>query len=250
MLRHLRIRDYLLIEELDLDLGSGLTIITGETGSGKSILRGALGLAMGDRADTAAMRDPSRRCVIELEADVSNLGLESWFTSHELPYEAATIIRRQLDPGGRSRAFINDTPVRLEQMRELGSRLVHIHSQHHTLLLNDASFQLGLLDHLAGQHAAVREHGVHHAAWRALSRELKELRELEAKARAESDYLAFQSSELDAAGLLSGEQVELEEQLSRADHADFQFLRWRDPQDREKFRSALCPGAAIQSDEA
>lgn len=220
MLRRLHIRDYLLIEELDLDLGKGLTMITGETGSGKSILIGALGLAMGERADAGAMRDPARRCVIELEVDIAALDLQGWFGEHELPYEEHTILRRQLEPNGRSRAFINDTPVRLEDLRELGSRLVHVHSQHHTLLLNDARFQLGLVDHLAGHAAEVERYTVLYRRLRAAASELAALREEEAHARAEADFIAFQLNELNELMPKEGEEAQLEQDLSRADHAE------------------------------
>ncbi len=220
MLKHLSISNYLLIEELELDLGKGLTIITGETGSGKSILIGALALAMGERADAGALRDASKKCVIELEVDVSTLDLASWFERNELPFEKTTILRRQLDPGGRSRAFVNDTPVRLEQLRELGARLVHVHSQHHSLLLNDPRFQLGLVDHVAGQTAALREYAGQYLHWREQQRELAKLREEEARSSAELDYLSFQLTELDEAALKVDEQAGVEQELSRADHAE------------------------------
>lgn len=219
MLKRLSITNYLLIDRLELDLGDGLTIITGETGSGKSIVIGALGLAMGGRADAGLARDPEQRCIIELEVGVKGLGLEAWCEAAGVPYEDPLIIRRQLDPGGRSRAFVNDTPVRLEQLRELGERLIHVHSQHHTLLLNDARFQLGLVDHVAGQSKAVAAYRTDFRAWRAVADELERVREEEARGRAELDYLAFQLDELDQARLKEGEQEELEADLERADHA-------------------------------
>lgn len=219
MLKRLSITNYLLIEALELDLSGGLTIITGETGSGKSILIGALGLAMGGRADTGLARDPKQRCIIELEVNVKGLGLEAWCEAAEVPYEETTIIRRQLDPGGRSRAFVNDTPVRLEQLRELGERLVHVHSQHHTLLLNDTRFQLGLVDHAAGQAKGVTAYRADFRAWRAVADELARVREEEARSRAELDFLQFQLDELDQAQLKDGEQEQLVQDLERAEHA-------------------------------
>jgi DNA repair protein RecN (Recombination protein N) len=225
MLKRLSITNYLLIEALELDLSGGLTIITGETGSGKSILIGALGLAMGGRADTGLARDPKQRCIIELEVNVKGLGLEAWCETAEVPYEETTIIRRQLDPataggpGGRSRAFVNDTPVRLEQLRELGERLVHVHSQHHTLLLNDTRFQLGLVDHAAGQAKGVTAYRADFRAWRAVADELARVREEEARSRAELDFLQFQLDELDQAQLKDGEQEQLVQDLERAEHA-------------------------------
>ena len=225
MLKRLSITNYLLIEALELDLSGGLTIITGDTGSGKSILIGALGLAMGGRADTGLARDPKQRCIIELEVNVKGLGLEAWCETAEVPYEETTIIRRQLDPataggpGGRSRAFVNDTPVRLEQLRELGERLVHVHSQHHTLLLNDTRFQLGLVDHAAGQAKGVTAYRADFRAWRAVADELARVREEEARSRAELDFLQFQLDELDQAQLKDGEQEQLVQDLERAEHA-------------------------------
>ncbi len=219
MLLRLSISNYLLIESLELDWHKGLTAITGETGSGKSILIGALELAMGGRADGGLLRDPEKRCVIELEMDLRTVDVGDWFTSNEIPLEDRTILRRQLDPGGRSRAFVNDTPVRLDQLRDLGLRLVHVHSQHHTLLLNDAKFQLGLVDQLAGQAPAVAELTEHYRTWRQVAKELNILREEESKARAEYDYLEFQRVELDQATLKEGEQESIEADLQRAEHA-------------------------------
>ncbi|MBK7383168.1 MAG: DNA repair protein RecN [Flavobacteriales bacterium] len=219
MLTRITISNYLLIESLELAWAEGLTTITGETGSGKSILIGALELAMGGRADAGLLRDPSKRCVIELELDVSDLPVTDWFTANEIPQESLTILRRQLDPGGRSRAFVNDTPVRLEQLRELGSRLVHVHSQHQTLLLNDARFQLGLVDQLAGHAAEVDDLSRKFRSWRELQAELLGLRDEEQRAQAELDFLRFQRTELEEAGLKEGEQGAIEADLQRAEHA-------------------------------
>jgi DNA repair protein RecN (Recombination protein N) len=219
MLKRLSISNYLLIDHLELDLSTGFTIITGETGSGKSILIGALGLAMGDRADAGLARDPEQRCIIELEVDAAHLALEGWCEAAGAPYEMPLLIRRQLDPNGRSRAFVNDTPVRLEQLRELGERLIHVHSQHHTLLLNDPRFQLGLVDHAVGHGKQVAAYRADHKAWRAMAEQLRQLRDEEARARAELDFIAFQRDELDQAQLKQGEQEGLEADLQRAEHA-------------------------------
>ena len=219
MLTRLSISNYLLIESLELDWNKGLTAITGETGSGKSILIGALELAMGERADAGLARDATKRCVIELELDVRTLPLNEWFAANEIPFESTTILRRQLDPGGRSRAFINDTPVRLEQLRELGARLVHVHSQHHTLLLNDPRFQLGLVDQLAGHVAEVNALADHFHTWKAIEKQVHALREEELKAQAELDFLRFQQAELEQAALKEGEQETIERDLERAEHA-------------------------------
>lgn len=220
MLRRISISNYLLIDALELDLSKGLTIITGETGSGKSLVIGALGLAMGERADAGAARDAERRCVIELEVDTKGLGLDDWFAATEVQPDRYTILRRQLEPGGRSRAFVNDTPVRLEQLRELGERLVHVHSQHHTLLLNDTRFQLGLVDHIAGQQDEVQNYGQLFANWRVQQQALSALQAQEAQAQSELDFARFQLNELEEARLLPDEQPSIEQELSRAENAE------------------------------
>ncbi len=219
MLKRISIRNYLLIDELELDLRKGFTTITGETGSGKSILIGALALAIGERADPGIARDTTKRCVIELEVDVKKLGLEDWCEQNEVALESPMILRRQLDPGGRSRAFVNDTPVRLEQLRELGEHLVHVHSQHHTLLLNDAAFQLGLVDHYAALNDDLRSYSERYSAWKKLRGELDAMREEEARSQSEVDYLKFQLEELEAAQLVADEQPGLEQALDRAENA-------------------------------
>lgn len=219
MLTRIAITNYLLIDSLELDWHQGLTAITGETGSGKSILIGALELTLGARADAGLARDPAKRCIIEVEVDLARIGLKDWFAASEVPYEARAILRRQLDPGGRSRAFVNDTPVRLEQLRELGERLIHVHSQHHTLLLNDARFQLGLVDRLAGHQDAVDALHAVYLEWRKADRALAEAREEEQRALAEGDYLRFQLEELEQAALREGEQEEAEHELQLAEHA-------------------------------
>ncbi|MBK9175960.1 MAG: DNA repair protein RecN [Flavobacteriales bacterium] len=220
MITRIAISNYLLIDAIELDWAGGMTAITGETGSGKSILIGALELAMGARADSGLARDPSKRCIIEVELDLRQVDGQAWFEANEVPYEPATILRRQLDPGGRSRAFINDTPVRLEQLREFGERLIHVHSQHHTLLLNDPRFQLGLLDQLAGHAPDVQRLRELHMAWRSVERELSAARKEEQRALAESDYLKFQLDELEQTALQPGEQERIEQELQLAEHAD------------------------------
>lgn len=220
MLRRISITNYLLIDQLELDLAGGLSIITGETGSGKSLVIGALGLAMGERAEANAARDAGRRCVIELEVDTNGLALGEWFQETGVQQEPITLLRRQLEPGGRSRAFVNDTPVRLEQLRELGERLVHVHSQHHTLLLNDVRFQLGLVDHIAGSKAMVHQYNAAYQAWRSCQRELDASRAEAARSEREMDYINFQLKELEEARLKEDEQPVIEQELARADHAD------------------------------
>lgn len=220
MLRRLHISNYLLMEELDLSLNEGLTIITGETGSGKSIIIGALALVMGERADAGVLRDPLKRCVIELEVDLDGIAMEEWFDLNELPFERYTLLRRQLEPNGRSRSFINDTPVRLEQLRELGGKLVHVHSQHHTLLLNDPRFQLGLIDHSAGKAADVINYRKLYESWRSIQKELFDLKEESARSMAELDLVRFQLNELELADLKADEQATIEQDLTRAENAE------------------------------
>lgn len=222
MLHRLSISNYLLIEHLELELSPGFTVVTGETGSGKSILIGALGLVLGQRAEGNLFQDASKRCILELEVreEPGQVFAQQWCEQHGVPMESPMILRRQLEPGGRSRAFVNDTPVRLEQLRELGEGLIHIHSQHHTLLLNDSTFQLGLVDHCAGQAQAVKQYTAQFQLWRAAKEELTRLRMQEAQAQGERDYLQFQFDELEAAHLVPGEQAELEIALARAEHTE------------------------------
>lgn len=220
MLRRISIRNFLLIDELEIDLGEGLTIITGETGSGKSILIGALGLALGERADAGLARDPARRCIVEAEIDTRGLDLAAWHEASGIAREEVLILRRQLDPGGRSRAFVNDSPVKLEQLRELGAMLIHVHSQHQMLLLGDPGFQLGLLDHAAGLSADLDAYGAVFARWQQAVSQLKDAREQEARSSAELDYLRFQLDELDAAQVLEDERPAIERELARAENAE------------------------------
>jgi DNA repair protein RecN (Recombination protein N) len=261
MLARISVSNYLLIDALELEWAQGLTAITGETGSGKSILIGALELAMGARADTGLARDPSKRCIIELELDLRRAPARDWFEANEVPYEPRAILRRQLDPGGRSRAFVNDTPVRLEQLRELGERLIHVHSQHQTLLLNDARFQLGLVDRLAGHQEAVEALHATFMDWRHAERELALAREEEQRALAEGDYLRFQVEELEQAALREGEQQEVERELQLAEHAGERAEAYRAVEDGamgdagavsilQRVRAALARAARVDGDAA
>ena len=228
MLTRLSIRNYLLIEELDLDLRKGLTAITGETGSGKSILLGALGLAMGDRMEGLVARDATRKCVVEVEIALKRNAWEAWFNAAELPFEPRAILRRQIESGGRSRAFINDTPVKLEQLRELSARFLHVHSQHQSLLLNDHAFQLELLDHHARLQADAEACASIHSAWHEVHGSLVRLKAEEVIAQAEVDYVKFQSEELEAAQLQDGELAKAEQALVRAENAEGTLKALRD----------------------
>src|SRR5688572_27597061 len=184
MLKHLTIRNYALIRFLEMEPSTHLNVITGETGAGKSIMLGAIGLLMGNRADTKVMWDETEKCVIEGVFNIKPYKLKSFFRDQDLDYEDETVLRREVSPGGKSRAFINDTPVTLETMRQLGSRLMDIHSQHETLELGNQSFQLQLIDSYAENHDLKEEYS---HAWSAfqdarkkyetLTREATSLRE-------------------------------------------------------------------------
>lgn len=218
MIRHLSITNYVLIDRLEVELGSGFNIITGETGSGKSILLGALALAMGERADSKTLLDSSKKCIVELEVDLSGLGLEALFAKHDLDHLALSVLRRQIDPQGRSRAFVNDVPVRLEVLKTISERIVHVHSQHKNALISSKTFQFDLLDHLAGADAA--KYAALYKEWRSLNKHLEELKAQDKNGSIDQDYFRFQLKELEAAELREGEQEELEERISTLQHAD------------------------------
>src|SRR5688500_12637260 len=189
MLKHLTIRNYALIKHLEMEPSTHLNVITGETGAGKSIMLGAIGLLMGNRADTKVLWDEQEKCVIEGSFDIRQYKLKSVFKNEDLDYDDNTVIRRELSPGGKSRAFINDTPVTLEVMRRIGSLLMDVHSQHETLQLGDQRFQLQLIDAFA-QNTAVRDQ--YTEAWASYTKAKKEYEQITAAAetlRQEYDYV-------------------------------------------------------------
>jgi DNA repair protein RecN (Recombination protein N) len=220
MLQRLSIQNYALIQELSIDLRSGLTIITGETGAGKSILLGALGLLLGDRADPSVLRDASKKCIVEAQLNIEKYKLNDFFKSHDLDMEPICILRREINPAGKSRAFINDTPVNLNQLKEIGSRLIDIHSQHDTLLLNSSVFQLQLLDGPASNASLLQIYRELFALWKKKKKELEDLRLEEIKLRSELDFLQFQFDELEHAAIRPNEFVELEAEFSILSHAE------------------------------
>ena len=220
MLRHLRVTNYALIRDLEVDFASGLTAITGETGAGKSILLGALGLVLGKRADTRVLHDRDRKCVVEARFDVSAYALEALFEAQDLDWEPETILRREITGAGRSRAFVNDTPVRLEILAQIGLQLVHIHSQHETLDLGQSRFQTQVLDAWAGNGDRIADYARVWRNWSDRQRELTERREAHANAIAERDYLQFQFDELEAAALDDLDAEALEAELSESQHAE------------------------------
>jgi DNA repair protein RecN (Recombination protein N) len=197
-----------------------LNIITGETGAGKSILMGALGLILGERADSKVLHDPSDKCVVEGVFTVGNYALQHFFDTHELDYDSTCYIRREIAPNGKSRAFINDTPVNLAVLKELGEQLIDIVSQHQTLELNEEQFQLKIIDAIAESEKFLFDYGGTFRKYKKTERELKELLEQESKARTDEDYFNFILNELTEAGLKEHEQPELEQQLEILSHAE------------------------------
>ena len=220
MLTQLHISNYALIDELSVSFESGFNVITGETGAGKSILLGALGFALGDRADTNVLFDKDKKCVVEAQFTLTNESLKPLFEENDLDFESECIFRRELNPQKKSRAFINDTPVALQAMKEIGGRLVDIHSQHDSLLLTDADFQLRLLDDIAQNGAALAEYQTEYGKYNTLKRRLHELKEMASRNTAENDYLRFQLDELDKAQLKEGEYADLEQTLNVMENAE------------------------------
>ncbi|MBK8414211.1 MAG: DNA repair protein RecN [Bacteroidetes bacterium] len=213
MLQRLSIRNYALIEELDITFSKGMTTITGETGAGKSILLGALALLIGSRADSSSLLKKNVKCVVEGTFHIDNYQLQEFFKINDLDYEKETLLRREINPEGKSRAFVNDTPVNLSVMKELGNRLIEIHSQHETLTLNDSGFQMLVADSYAGNQSLLKKYLTNFKSYTSAIEQLKQLRAEEEKAKQDSDYYQFLFNELDEAALKSGEQQTLEQEL-------------------------------------
>lgn len=221
MLTSLSVKNYALIDELQLQFGKKLNIITGETGAGKSILLGALGLLLGQRADSNSLLDKTKKCIVEGEFDSRNKYIDEFFESNELDPESKIIIRREISKEGKSRAFINDTPVSISQLKELGSLLVDIHSQHETLLLNKSGFQLSVVDSFAGINSELELYQQNYNGYKKLLAQLNELKEEEARSKSEQDYITFQFNELEEAALETGESKEiLDEELKTLSHSE------------------------------
>ncbi len=218
MLRKLFVQNYALIDELHLHLGKGLNIITGETGAGKSVLMGALGLLLGERADSSSLLDTSKKCIIKGEF-YANPKVRNFLESSDLDSEEDLIIHREISKDGKSRSFINDTPVNLSVLRELGDLLVDIHSQHETLLLNKSDFQLSVIDAFSNHQTILNDLKTAFSSYIFCKTKLKKLEEEELKSRADQDYLQFQFTELIEAGIIPGELVKLEEELNALTHA-------------------------------
>lgn len=221
MLQRLYIENYVLIERLDLNLESGLTVITGETGAGKSILLGALSLILGQRAETRMIKDGSSKCFVEAEFDISSNNLEQFFKENDLEYVAnSCLLRREIYSNGKSRAFVNDSPVSLNVLKDLTSQLIDIHSQHQNLLLGDERFQMNVVDAAADNQGDMEGFRNSFQKFRELQQHLKRLMEQASKSREEEDYLRYQFDQLKSANLKNGEQVELEEEWETLTHAE------------------------------
>ncbi len=221
MLKSLFIRNFVLIDSLDIKFDKGFSVITGETGAGKSIILGALSLVLGQRADGKSIKNGSEKCVIEAVFDVSRYRLEEFFLTNDLEYDAEIcILRRELFASGKSRAFVNDSPVPLAVVKELGSRLIDIHSQHQNLLLGDNRFQLKVIDVMAENDILLILYRKEYSRYQSLKKELKELTEKALQTKQEEDYVRFQLEQLTDAGLVAGEQEELEQELETLSHAE------------------------------
>ena len=221
MLKHLYIKNFALIDILDIDLYPGFSVITGETGAGKSIVLGAIGLLLGQRADLKTLKQGADKCVIEAHFDLSRYQMENFFTENDIEYDAGDcIIRRELTSAGKSRAFINDTPVQLSMLKELGERLVDVHSQHQNLLLNKQDFQLSVLDIIADDAKELTAYKETYSAYHQATNALQALEEEIERNRQNVDFLQFQYQELDSANLTAGEQEELEQKSDTMTHAE------------------------------
>ena len=221
MLKQLYIKNFTLIDELNIEMHPGFSVITGETGAGKSIILGAIGLLLGNRADSKSIKAGRDRCIIEAHFDLSRYDMQQFFIDNDIDEDMAdTIIRRELTAAGKSRAFINDTPVSLTKMRELGEQLVDIHSQHQNLLLQKEDFQLNVVDIIARDQAQVKTYQKAYQAYKKADEQLKKLKEEIAKNRENEDFLRFQFKELDEAHLQQGEQEQLEQEYETLSHSE------------------------------
>ena len=221
MLKQLYIKNYTLIDELDVRFSDGFSVITGETGAGKSIILGAISLILGRRADAKDIKAGANRCLIEAHIDMSNYAMQDFFEANDIDYDAEDcIIRRELTATGKSRSFINDSPAPLSVLKELGERLVDIHSQHQNLLLNKHDFQLSVIDIIADSQQQLSNYRTEYAHMNDLRRQLKQLQDDIEQNRQNADFLQFQYNELESAKLISGEQEELEQRSDTMTHAE------------------------------
>ncbi len=235
MLKKLSVKNYVIIDRLEIDFSNSLNIITGETGAGKSILLGALSLVLGQRADSKALADQSGKCVIEAAFDISNYNLKDFFENNELDYDKQTILRREISENGKSRAFINDTPVALQIMKELGEQLVNVHSQHETLSLSNPAFQTQLTDGFAAHQNLLETFAQGFQNFKKEKNKLEQLRNEYEQLGGDTEYLSFQLKELEEAALQHDEQAALEQELRTLEHA-------------EEIKSALSKATLLLSD--
>ena len=220
MLKNISIRNYALIERVEVDFTSGFSVITGETGHGKSVFLGAVSMLLGQRSDVKAIRDGADKCIIEGCFDISGFGLEPFFEENEMDYDNECIVRRELSANGRSRAFVNDSPIGVAQLKELGTKLIDIHSQHQNLLIADKNYQLSVLDILAGNKALLESYSAEYNAYGSLSREIENMRAELEKSRRDEEWLRFQLNELESASLKEGELEELEQEVQELSHSE------------------------------
>lgn len=219
MLRKLSVENYALIDRLEMELGEGLNIITGETGAGKTILLGALGLLLGARADSGVMKDSGRNCVIEGEFEIGRYDLEGFFSEHDLDYDTHTVVRRVISPAGKTRCYINDLPVQVTMLKEFGTHLIDIHSQHQSLLLSEDGFRTNIVDSVAGHKGLLSDYARAYEELRRAERDLLQLREEAGRSSRDEEWLRFQVGQLDEAKLVDGEQAELEARQAELAHA-------------------------------
>ena len=220
MLVKITVRNYALIRELDLSLGNGLTIITGETGAGKSILLGALSLILGARADSSVLLDKAEKCIVEGTFKIEEYDLEDFFLTNDLDFESPAILRREINPAGKSRAFINDTPVTISLLKELGDRLIDIHSQHQVLMLNDNAFQLNIIDSFAETGKMLKDYRAAFNNFRKLQKEFNELKQNSDRNKADLEYYRFLLNQLEEVKLRKGEQEELEKEQKLLENSE------------------------------
>ncbi len=220
MLKQITIRNFALIEHVEMDFSQGFSVITGETGHGKSVFLGAISMLLGQRSDVKAIRDGADRCVIEGCFDIAALSLKGFFEENDLDYDDECIVRRELSSTGRSRAFVNDTPVSISLLKELGSKLIDIHSQHQNLLLGDKYYQLGILDTMASDNELLEAYGNGYNGYLELRREQQSLKETLEANRRDEEWLRFQLDELERASLKDGELEELEAESQELSHAE------------------------------
>lgn len=221
MIQHLHIENYALIELLDLDLQSGFSTITGETGAGKSIIIGAISLLLGQRADISAIKKDAKRCVIEATFDVKSQHLDAFFQENDLDFDGTEcIIRRELTSAGKSRAFINDSPASLAQLKELGQQLLDVHSQHKNLLLGKEDFQLGIIDMIASNANLLTDYQKEYQAYKKSVRQLEESRQEAQQNREDEEFIRFQAEQLADADLEEVDQEELEQESETLEHAE------------------------------